>query len=78
MGFYLKLTCFHSIGQGNSSRWMQDCYKENSLHCWFIKTREGLSGMSWMHLRGGDNPNKKKSLKTLWTLKLPKLANVNK
>lgn len=63
MNFDWKLTRFHSIGQGNSSRRMKDGYKENCLHCWFIKTREGLSGVSRMHLRGGDNPDTAKKKK---------------
>lgn len=56
------LTCFLSVGQGYSSRGVNDSNVENSLHRWLIETRKSLSGMSGMHLRGGsDSWNKQTS-----------------
>lgn len=40
---------------------MEERYIENGFHSWFIKTWEGLSCMSWMHLRCGNNPKNKQN-----------------
>lgn len=52
----VKLTNFHSIGQGHSSSVMDESDVENCSHGRLIETREGLASMCGMHLAGGNYP----------------------